>query len=109
VRCCAIKPLVRTREGHQEDVTAVCFDHSEDHLISASLDYTARVWSVATGHLLRSVEKVAGLGDIRVLEDGRVISCSSDHVSITPQHGQHHGGPYVHIDALCTLHGSCEL
>jgi WD40 repeat protein len=65
----------RVLEGHEERVT--CLDAADDSLLSASMDRSIRVWSIASGGLIRILRGVgAPLFQIKLTAAHRLISLS---------------------------------
>jgi WD40 repeat protein len=65
----------RVLEGHEERVT--CLDAAEDSLVSASMDRSIRVWSIASGGLIRVLRGVgAPLLQIKLTAAPGLISLS---------------------------------
>jgi WD40 repeat protein len=69
--------LLRTLQGHREQVMTASFDHTGQRLITASLDGTVRLWDVATGETLQILQgpKVASgnRASAALSPDGRAV------------------------------------
>ena len=89
--------LVKLLLGHTGGITAVQMDHAK--IISGSLDGTARIWSIATGECIRTIQHSSPIvhlhfeGTILALANTaneiRVIDCSTkscESLSIAPTH-----------------------
>ena len=64
--------------GHQDTVGAVAFTPNSQKLISASLDATTKVWSVATATLLQSFTDTTGaMTQVAVTSQGRFLTSAS--------------------------------
>jgi platelet-activating factor acetylhydrolase IB subunit alpha len=46
---------VKTLQGHDHNVSSVCFTPSGDHVISASRDKTIKIWEVNTGYCVKTL------------------------------------------------------
>jgi WD40 repeat protein len=70
--------LIRTLEGHIAGVNAVAVLDSR-RAISASDDWTLRVWDVESGQTLKILEgHTARVNAVSVVDDQRIVSVSSD-------------------------------
>lgn len=71
-------PLVRTLEGHKYEVNAVAV--LDNHrVVSASGDYTLRVWDIESGNSLRTLGgHTDSVRAVAVLDAHRVVSASED-------------------------------
>ena len=73
----ALRPIVRLRVGHQSTVHSLAFSPDGSLLLSSGWDVAVKVWDVATGELLRTIELGQeydisdGLSCVRFLPDGR--------------------------------------
>ena len=71
--------LVRTLEGHTQPVTSVCVTPDGQHVVTASVDKTARVWLLADGSLVRTLEgHTGGVRSACVTPDGLHVVTASD-------------------------------
>jgi WD40 repeat protein len=66
--------------GHTDSVNGVAITSDGSYLVSASLDSTLKVWDLATGALLRTLEgHTRALYGVAVMPDGRrAVSASHD-------------------------------
>ncbi|MEX2213222.1 MAG: TIR domain-containing protein [Phycisphaeraceae bacterium] len=73
-------PLLRTLEGHTDDVNSVSLTPDGRRAVSASDDRTLRVWDVETGACLRTLEgHTDDVNSVSVTPDGRrAVSASKD-------------------------------
>ncbi len=55
--------LLRSLEGHKDDMTAVAVSPDGRFIVSGSDDRTVKVWEAKTGRLLRSLEGHADCGE----------------------------------------------
>ena len=46
---CTTYECIRTMQGHDHNVSSLCFMPSGDFLVSSSRDKTLKMWEVATG------------------------------------------------------------
>lgn len=70
--CAQMLPLA----GHVADVTAVRFFPSSQVLLSGSLDFTLRIWSV-TGRCAATLRgHVGGVEDVAIIGRGRNVACA---------------------------------
>ena len=68
----------RTLAGHTETVGAVAFTPNSQKLVSASLDRTTKVWSVASATLLQSFTDTTGvMTQVAVTSQGRFLMSAS--------------------------------
>ena len=58
---------VRTMQGHDHNVSSVCFMPSGDFLVSASRDKSIKMWEVATGYVLAMFISMFKSGDPNAL------------------------------------------
>ncbi len=74
-------PLQRTLKGHSDFVTAVAITPDGQLALSASGDYTVKVWEVQSGQLLHSLEAHSdGVTAVAITPDGQLaLSASDDH------------------------------
>ena len=75
-----LPPPVLTLEGHTSDVRSVCVTPDGLHVVTGSLDRTARVWRLADGSLVRTLEgHSCVVKSVCVTADGeRVVTGSGD-------------------------------
>lgn len=70
---------VKTLQGHDHNVSSVCFLPSGDHLVSSSRDKSIKVWEVATGYCVRTYSgHREWVRMVRVYGDSLIASCSND-------------------------------
>ena len=74
-------PLLRTLAGHSDTVHGVAVTADGKRAISASWDYTLKVWDLDTGRALRTLEgHTAEVSGVAVTPDGkRAVSASDDY------------------------------
>lgn len=67
-------------KGHQGNVTSVVFSSDDNRILSASTDYTIRVWDVKTGACLNVMEGHSGevLSAFYNQDDSKIVSASAD-------------------------------
>lgn len=73
--------ILRTLEGHTDEVRGVAVSGDGQQAISASIDRTLKVWDLETGRALRTLTgHTAGVWGVAVTPDGRsAVSASMDH------------------------------
>jgi WD40 repeat protein len=67
--------LLRTFEGHSEQVNTVEFSADGRWLVSGSKDFSVKIWNMANGETLRTLK--GGVGNVRIvaiLTDGQWIA-----------------------------------
>lgn len=70
---------IKTLQGHDHNVSSVCFLPSGDHLVSSSRDKSIKVWEVATGYCVRTYSgHREWVRMVRVYGDSLIASCSND-------------------------------
>ncbi|WP_437338946.1 TIR domain-containing protein [Sorangium sp. So ce394] len=68
----------RTLHGHSDGVTACAISPDGQHIVSASIDSTLKVWDLATGKLLSTLEGHSdGVTACSISPDGQRIASSS--------------------------------
>jgi WD40 repeat protein len=74
------RPLIRTLEGHTEEVRAVAVTADGRRAVSASRDQTLRVWDLESGQSVRTLEGHSNLvNGVAITPDGRrAVSASRD-------------------------------
>ena len=68
------EPIVLS--GHTNYVISASYSPDGQHIVSASWDNTLRIWDVALGETIRTLE---GVNAVAVLDETRVVSASDDH------------------------------
>jgi len=73
-------PLLRTLEGHRSWITSVAITLDGQRVVSASYDYTLRVWNLATGQELRTLKGHSDwINGVALTPDGQcAVSASRD-------------------------------
>lgn len=73
-------PVIRTLQGHSEEISAVVVTTDQQHLISASKDKTIKVWDITNGmELLTLTGHSRPVNGLAVTPDGRyLLSTSGD-------------------------------
>lgn len=71
--------LLRTLEGHQDEVTSVAFDPQGETVASGSTDHTVKLWEARTGKLLRTLKGHQDLVWCMAFDpQGRMLASGSD-------------------------------
>jgi WD40 repeat protein len=75
--------VIRTFEGHTNQVLSVAFSKSGDQLVTGSFDRTVRLWDVGSGKNVRNFEgHGASVRGAALAPDGSIlVSCSDDHTT----------------------------
>merc|ERR1719270_2394269 len=70
----------KTLQGHDHNVSGVCFLPSGDYIVSCSRDKTIKMWEVATGYCVKTYTgHREWVRMVRVIPDGSLFaSCSND-------------------------------
>ena len=71
---------MQTLEGHSDEVSSAQFSPDGTNIVSASIDQTVRVWSVATGECVQTLEGHSGtVFSAQFSPDGtNIVSASND-------------------------------
>ncbi|MEW2558572.1 WD40 repeat domain-containing protein, partial [Streptomyces griseorubiginosus] len=65
--------------GHTKGVSSVTFSPNGDILATASDDGTARLWNIATGHLLHTlIGHTKGVSSVTFSPNGDILATASD-------------------------------
>jgi serine/threonine protein kinase len=71
-------PRVGSLEGHEDSVWAVSFSPDGRHLLSGSMDQTARLWDTGTGHESRRFQgHTEGIASVAFARSGRRVLTGS--------------------------------
>ncbi|KAG2339399.1 WD40 repeat-like protein [Suillus weaverae] len=79
----------QTFEGHEDDVTAVAVFPGRQQMVTASDDYTLRLWDLKTGVVLKKMEGHSNwVRGLAVSRDGQIIASGDWSGEIIAWHGE---------------------
>ena len=73
-----VLPEAQILGGHSNDVTAVAWSPDGRHILTASMDCTARIWDATTGDNTLTLTRTDSLSAVAWSPDGRHILAASD-------------------------------
>ncbi|MEO2013507.1 MAG: tetratricopeptide repeat protein [Fuerstiella sp.] len=69
--------------GHTDQITSLDISSDGTRLVSASLDRTVRVWSLATQQVINSFQNAAAIGGVKFSPDDTMIACTGMREGLT--------------------------